>query len=56
MSSTRNPVRAIREKLAGRRRNRADRILRRREGQALHRKHSTFGEDSMGPKGRKVGE
>jgi hypothetical protein len=56
MPSTRNPVRAIREKLNRRRRNRAERILRRREGQALHRKHSTFGEDSIGPKGRKIGD
>jgi hypothetical protein len=56
MPSTRNPVRAIREKLMSRRRNRAERILRRREGQALHRKHSTLDEDSMGPKGRKIGD
>ncbi len=56
MPSTRDPVRAIREKLISRRRNRADRILRRKQGQALHRKYSTGGEGSMGPKGRKIGD
>lgn len=52
-----NPLRAIREKLFSRRRasgTRAEQALRRKAGQARHREHSSFGDDSLGTKGHKL--